>query len=508
MKKLALVFLLIPVMVFSQGVNIIPRPSKVEFKEGYFIFQKGLDIKMNEADEVSIAIEKQFAEKLFGSKEWKVPATNPNSKIVLLQYLPNKKVTGNDESYHIKVSRDSIIVQGATYAGLFYGCQSVTQLITNAVLSYQIPCMEIFDTPAYSYRGMHLDVCRHFFPKEVIMEYLDLMAQLKLNVFHWHLTDDQGWRIEIKKYPRLTQVGAWRTEKDGTKYGGYYSADDIKAIVAYANERFITIVPEIELPGHSSAAIVAYPWLCCNAKPVTTVPTTWGIKKDIYCPTDSTFGFIKDVLDEVCALFPGRYVHLGGDEAPKAEWKKSEAAQNVIKREGLKNEEELQHYFMKKMEDYLLTKGKQCIGWGEIVKGGLSDSVVVMSWLDKKAGTQAALKGNRVIMTPRFFCYFDYPQSIGDKKHAWWMVYLPLKKVYNFNPQPKSLPYNKRKLILGGQANVWTEYITNENELRRQIMPRLTAMAEALWSSEKDFEDFRSRLQTSSKLFRAKFPVK
>ncbi|MDB5281061.1 MAG: Beta-N-acetylhexosaminidase, partial [Bacteroidota bacterium] len=265
-------------------------------------------------------------------------------------------------------------------------------------------------------------------------------------------------------------------------------------------------IPEIEIPGHSSAAIAAYPWLGCNPAKNVEVATTWGIKKDIYCPADSTFNFLKDVLDEVCALFPGKYIHLGGDEAPKEQWKKSAVAQALIKKENLKNEEELQHYFMKLMEDYLITKGKLSIGWGEIVKGGLSDSVVVMSWLDKKAGIKAAEHGNKVIMTPRFFCYFDYPQKLTDKKQAWWMVYLPLRKVYSFNPGVKSLSPEKQKLILGGQANVWTEYMPDQKQLSRRVMPRLAAMAEALWSKDKDFEDFKAHLDMSSRLFTIKYP--
>ena len=358
--------------------------------------------------------------------------------------------------------------------------------------------MEITDTPQFKYRGMHLDVCRHFFNREVVMQYLDLMAKLKMNTFHWHLTDDQGWRIEIKKYPRLASIGGYRTERDGSRYGGYYSQHDIKEIVEYASKRFITIIPEIELPGHSSAAIAAYPFLSCNPNEPKQIPVTWGIKKDIYCPNDSTFKFIKDVLDEVCLLFPSKFIHLGGDEAPKEAWKKSETAQAIIKQKHFKNEEELQHYFLKKAEDYLSLKGRRAIGWGEIVKGGLSDSVVVMSWLNKSAGVKALEHGNSVIMTPRSFCYFDYPQKLGDKKHAWWMLYLGLHKVYNFNPMPHSLKAEKQNLVLGGQANVWTEYITTEEELRHQTMPRLAAMAEALWTKTKNYDDFEQRIKNSS----------
>lgn len=493
MKNIFLVVLLFPLLVFSQA-GIIPKPDKVTFSNGFLNFQQGLTIKTHGDDARMAAIARLFANSLFGSKQWKVPRSTEKGKNIVLRILPAQSDSLTDESYSLSVTRDSVLIEAHTYRGLFYGCQSAQQLFVNSVLNYEIPCMEITDAPQFAHRGMHLDVCRHFFSKEVVEQYIDLMARLKMNVFHWHLTDDQGWRIEIKKYPRLTEVGGWCTQKDGWKTGGFYTQDEIKEIVAYAAERFITIIPEIELPGHSSAAIAAYPFLSCTPHEPKAVPTTWGIKKDIYCPSDSTFNFLKDVLTEVCALFPGRYIHLGGDEAPKDAWKKSEVAQALIKKENLKNEEELQHFFLKKMEDYLATKGKRCIGWGEIVKGGLSDSVVVMSWLDKNAGVAALAHGNSVIMTPRTFCYFDYPQTIKDKKKAWWMLYLPLRKVYKFDPLPGHLSAEKRKLVLGGQANVWTEYIPDEKQLYHQVMPRLAAMAEALWTKDKSFSDFKERL--------------
>ncbi len=500
MRVILPLLLLFSLSGFSQTINIIPNPSKIEIKDGFLNFKQGLSIKTYGEDVELTGIARLFGNTLFGSKAWKVPESKDRAKLIILHILYPQSDPLTDESYSIRVFPDSVLIQSHSYRGLFYGCQSATQLFINSVLTNEVPCMEITDTPQYAYRGMHLDVCRHFFSTDVVKQYLDLMAQLKLNVFHWHLTDDQGWRIEIKKYPRLTEVGGWSTQKDGFKTGGYYTQKEIKEIVAYAAERFITVIPEIELPGHSSAAIAAYPFLSCTPNEAKTVPTTWGIKKDIYCPSDSTFSFLKDVLDEVCTLFPGKYIHLGGDEAPKDAWKKSSVAQALMQREHLKNEEELQHYFLKKMEDYLATKGKRCIGWGEIVKGGLSDSVLVMSWLNKKAGVKAIAHGNQVIMTPRVFCYFDYPQNISDKKPAWWMLYLGVHKVYSFNPMANSIPGEKRKLVLGGQANVWTEYITDEKRLHHQIMPRLSAMAEALWSKHKNFADFQERMNNSAVL--------
>ena len=495
MRFFILLAFLFPLFLHSQNIDVVPAPAQVEIKEGFFNYSKGLGIKMDEADEQSTAIMARFANQLFATKRFKVPpATNAEKKIVL-QLLSANSDSSNDESYRIRISPDSVLIQSHSHRGLSYACQSVVQLFINSPLTNQIVAAEINDSTQYKWRGMELDVCRHFFSKEVVKQYIDLLAQFKMNVFHWHLTDDQGWRIEIKKYPKLTEVGAWRTEKDGTKYGGFYTQDDIKEIVAYANERYVTIVPEIELPGHSSAAIAAYPELSCNPNGVKVIPNTWGIKRDIYCPSDFSFQFMRDVLDEVCELFPGKFIHLGGDEAPKAAWKESSVAQDLIKKEHLKNEEELQHYFLKKVEDYLATKNKRAIGWGEIVKGGLSDSVVVMSWLSRHAGVKAAEHGNQAIMTPRLFCYFDYPQKITDKRGAWYMTNLSLRKVYHFNPNAKSLSSEKQKLILGGQANVWTEHIANEKELRHQIMPRLAAMSEALWSKpeQKNFQSFKRR---------------
>ena len=488
----------------AQNINIIPKPSEVKFTTGVFDFSKGINTGADNHDEKLQLIARQFTDRINANKELTLPKNSTQPKFIVWRKLPVGS-TGGDESYRILITPDSLLIEAGSYRGVFYGTQSAIQLLFNAGKDLRLPCMVITDEPHYAYRGMELDVCRHFFAKETIKQYIDLMAQLKMNKFHWHLTDDQGWRIEIKKYPQLTTVGAWRTEKDGTKYGGFYTQADIREIVAYAQERYITIIPEIEMPGHSSAAIAAYPWLSCTPGVTPVVPTTWGVKPDIYCPGDSTFQFLKDVLDEVCTLFPGKLIHLGGDEVPKEKWRGSSTAQALIKSKNLKNEEELQHYFFKQMEDYLTTKGRRCIGWGEIVKGGISDSVVVMSWLDKSAGKAAAGHGNQVIMTPRFFCYFDYPQTIKDKKQAWWMVYLPLHKVYQFNPQVKSLRTEKQKLIMGGQANVWTEHIPDEKQLRHQVMPRLAAMAEALWTVRKNYPGFKVRLSAASKFFTTEF---
>lgn len=340
-------------------------------------------------------------------------------------------------------------------------------------------------TGKFDYRGMHLDVSRHFFAKNIIEQYIDTIAKYKLNYFHWHLTDDQGWRIEIKKYPLLTDVGAWRKEKDGSIYGGFYSQEEVRSIVRYAYERGITIIPEIEIPGHSSAAIAAYPWLGCTGKQIE-VPNRWGIFKDVYCPTDSTFQFLQDVLDEVCELFPSHYIHIGGDEVPKQQWLQNSFCRELMKKHALRNGEQLQHYFMKRIEDYLLSKGRRSIVWGEAIRGGINDSTIVMSWRGKGAGVKAAKKGNNVIMAPRFSCYFDYPETIKDKKGAWYMTYLPAKKVARFNPHSKMLDKAGNKKVIGGEATLWTEHVTSKEQLWHQLLPRIAALGKALYGNPEE----------------------
>jgi hexosaminidase len=453
-RQLLLILVFLPIMASGQHFNVIPQPDD------------GLVLD----DSIALGDLK------------KIHFISPS----LFHYL-------GDEGYHLEIEKDSVNLEFNSPAGKYYGLLTYNQIL-KANEGGKIPRCEVTDCPNYSYRGMHLDVCRHFFSKDFIKKYIDLLAQYKINTFHWHLTDDQGWRIEIKKYPKLTEVGAWRTEKDGSRYGGYYTQQDIRDIVAYAKERFIIIIPEIEMPGHSSAALAAYPNLGCTSNAIT-VPNTWGIKKDIYAPTDSVFRFFEDVMDEVCDLFPSKYIHIGGDEAPKAQWKSSPIAQAVMKQNNLKNEEELQHYFMHRVENYLAKKGRRAIGWGEVVKGGLSDSIVVMSWLDKSAGIKAAKRGNDVIMAPRGYCYFDYPQK-GDKLKAFWMLPLPLKKVYSFNPKPKGQSEKQSAHIIGGEATLWTEYVMTEEQVLHQLMPRLAALSEALWTSpdKKNYKDFVKRL--------------
>jgi hexosaminidase len=410
------------------------------------------------------------------------------------------------EGYRLAVDSKTIKVIGQR-AGLFYGMQSLIQLLPlQRTAPLTIPRLEIADYPRFRYRGMHLDVARHYFPVEFIKKYLDLMAQYKMNTFHWHLTDDQGWRIEIKKYPKLTEIGSRRKETvkdrlldpyvgDGLAYGGYYTQEQIREVVAYAQARFILVVPEIEMPGHSVAALAAYPELSCTGGPFE-VGTTWGVYKDVFCPKEETFTFLEDVLTEVIALFPGPYVHIGGDECPKDRWKESDLAQSLIKREGLKDENELQSYFIRRIEKFLNAKGKRLIGWDEILEGGLAPNVTVMSWRGEQGGIEAARQKHEVIMTPGDYCYLDYGQGDPAREPIHICCHLPLSKVYGYNPVPAELKAEEHGYILGAQGNVWTEYMKTPEKVEYMVFPRMLALSEVVWSpaDQRNYDDFLNRL--------------
>lgn len=429
------------------------------------------------------------------------------SNVILLSTLSHEERLGS-EGYRLNVDKNKAIISSNDAQGIFYGVQTLLQLfeiqyLTESKSDLKIPAIRIWDEPRFSYRGMHLDVCRHFFDVDFIKHYLDLMAYYKFNTFHWHLTEDQGWRIEIKKYPKLTEIGSWRIESDGSKYGGFYSQEEIKEVVEYAKNLHITIIPEIEMPGHSRAALAAYPEFSCTGK-TQNVPNNWGIFDDIYCAgNEKTFEFIQDVLDEVIALFPGDYIHIGGDEAPKSRWKECNKCQSRMQKDGLKNEHELQSYFIKRVDKYLTSKGKKLIGWDEILEGGLAANATVMSWRGMEGGITAARQGNQVIMTPTSHCYFDYyqadkafePKAIGG--------YLSLKKVYDFEPIPEDLFTEQKLLILGAQGNVWTEYMHTADHVEYMILPRMLALSEVLWGKKdnKNWSAFQERLQDHFKLF-------
>ena len=402
--------------------------------------------------------------------------------------------------YELKIGKKTITIKANDEAGKFNALSTLYQLRS---IHYDLPIATISSTPRFSYRGMHLDVCRHFFSVDEVKKYIDLLFFYGYNTFHWHLTEDQGWRIEIKQYPKLQEVAAFRDETlighyndiphrfDGKKYGGYYTQDEVKEIVAYAGNKGIEVIPEIELPGHSLAAITAYPELACEDKEYK-VATKWGVFDDIYCPTETTFNFLQNVLDEVIELFPSKYIHIGGDEAPKAAWRKSAFCQDLIEKENLKDEHELQSYFIKRIEKYINGKGKSIIGWDEILEGGLAPNATVMSWRGIEGGIEAANKNHNVIMTPTSHCYFDYYQSNNKGEPLAIGGYTPLSKVYDFEPIPEELPESKHKFILGAQGNVWTEYMKDFAKVEYMALTRMAALAEVLWKKpeDKNFERF------------------
>ena len=402
-----------------------------------------------------------------------------NKNAIVFEELGGVDTTANSpEHYFLSITPNRIRIVGRE-AGLFYAIQTLAQIISTASTSaVRLPAVEIVDSPRFRYRGMHLDVGRHFMPVEFVKKYIDLMAQYKFNYFHWHLTDDQGWRIEIKKYPKLTEIGSKRPETvvgrnlqpyigDKTPHEGFYTQDQIRDVVAYAKARYITVIPEIEMPGHSSAALAAYPELGCKQDYQYKVQTTWGIFKEVYCPTEKTFQFLEDVISEVIDLFPDSpYIHVGGDEVLKDMWKDSPEVQELMKRENLKDVNEVQSYFIRRMEKFINSKGKRVIGWDEILEGGLAPNATVMSWRGIKGGIEAAKAHHDVIMTPTDFAYFDFGQ--GDPAYEPINIgnYLTLEKVYSFDPVPKELSPDEAKYIIGGQGNVWTEYIADARQGR------------------------------------------
>ncbi len=418
------------------------------------------------------------------------------------------------DEYTLNVDSMNIKIEGGTGAGVFYGIQTLIQLLpAGRTTKLSVAAVEISDQPRFSWRGMHLDVCRHFFTVKEVKKYLDYLAMYKMNVFHWHLTDDQGWRIEIKKYPKLTEIGGYRNgtlighysetpeRYDTIRYGGFYTQDEIKDVIEYAGTRHIQIVPEIEMPGHALAALAAYPMLACTPGPFE-VGKSWGVFKDVFCPSELTFNFLQDVLTEVCELFPGKYIHIGGDECPKDRWKESSFCQELMKKEGLKDEHELQSYFVQRMGKFLQTKNKKLIGWDEILEGGIAEDATIMSWRGYAGGVTAAKQKHDVVMTPTAYCYFDYYQSASPNEPLAIGGYLPLNMVYRFEPVADVLTADESKYILGTQGNIWTEYIDTWKKLEYMAMPRMAALAEVAWTKKelKDYDGFARRLSSHTKL--------
>jgi hexosaminidase len=403
----------------------------------------------------------------------------------------------DSESYHLAVTQVEVTLSALRPVGLFHGLETIRQLLPPEVeraapARWTIPAVVIEDTPRFPYRGVLLDVARWYYPPEFLEKVIDLLALYKLNTLHLHLTDDQGWRLEIMKYPRLTEIGAWRKETilaqnfrpyigDGKPHGGFYTQRQMRDIVAYAAARHVTIIPEIEMPGHASAALAAYPELSCTGGPFQ-VSTRWGVHEDIYCPSEHTFAFLEDVLTEVMQLFPGRYIHIGGDEVPKNQWKESAVAQGVMRREKLANEEELQSWFIRRIETFLRAHGRRLIGWDETLEGGLAPEATVMSWRGTAGGIEAARQGHDVIMTPTSPMYFDYYQGNPASEPLAIGGYVPLDSVYAYEPIPAVLTPEQAAHVLGAQGNVWTEYIPTPTQAEYMLFPRVLALSEILWS--------------------------
>lgn len=505
----------------EMNLNLIPEPFQVSAGKGHFTLNEKT-ILSNHAGRAAEPILNRFQQYL--EQYYSLSVDNrsedesaPGRGVIEWILDPDDPSTG-DEGYRLEAGRRKIRITAASEAGLFYGTMTLRQLIPvkkSRVLN--IPFVTIADKPRFKWRGMHLDVCRHFFPVEFIKKYLDILAMHKMNVFHWHLTEDQGWRIEIRQYPKLTEIGAWRVDREhqhwnrrtppepGEKatYGGFYTQDEVREIVQYAAERYITVVPEIEMPGHAMAALAAYPELSCTGGPFHVMPGSYWPINDIYCAgKESTFAFLENVLSEVAELFPGPFVHIGGDEAGKANWKQCPDCQARIRDEGLHDERELQSYFIRRIEKFLASKHKKLIGWDEILEGGLAPEATVMSWRGMEGGTEASRAGHDAVICPTANCYLDYYQSEDTENEPVAIGgYLPLDSVYAFEPIPPGLETDKQHHILGAQGNVWTEYIPNGNHVEYMALPRLCAIAEVVWSApeKRDSDGFKNRLKTHYK---------
>ncbi len=500
--------------VRAQEINIIPQPVSVkQTKSNAFIIVNAGTPIVAEGDDFgkSINFLNDYLDRFYSIKLRTSSTTLGNNVIRLSLSNPFTTVQGG---YKLTVDANGISISGDNANSVFYGIQTLIQLLPapGSSIRLPVPYCEITDYPRFSYRGMHLDCCRHFFSVDFIKQYIDWIALHKMNYFHWHLTDDQGWRIEIKKYPKLTQVGAWRngtiigsfpgTGNDSIHYGGFYSQEQIKEIVKYAADRFITVIPEIEMPGHASAALASYPFLGCTKGPYE-VQQTWGVFDDVFCAgNDSTYKFLQDVLDEVIALFPSKYIHIGGDECPKTRWKTCPVCQRRMRTEKLKDEHALQSYFIQRIEKYVNSKGRSVIGWDEILEGGLAPNATVMSWRGEQGGIDAAKQNHYVIMTPGDWCYFDHSQSEQEDSLTIG-GYIPVDKVYSYEPVPASLNADQAKYILGAQGNLWTEYISNPGKVEYMIFPRMSALSEVLWSQKqnRDWGDFEKRLMVQFKRY-------
>lgn len=478
---------------------LIPQPAEVRYTDQVHSLRGPFNLRTSPSSPELHALAALVSEELHRhGAESSSTAGDADGSWFTLGLAADLRLEAN-EAYHLSVRTDGVQIEAGTLSGLFYGVQTLSQMISGRVINgnqMALPGVEIRDFPRFGWRGMHLDVSRHFVPVPFVKKYIDLLARHKMNRFHWHLTDDQGWRIEIMKYPRLTEVGAWRQGPGGKRYGGYYSQEEIREVVAYARARQVTIVPEIEMPGHASAALAAYPEYSCTGGPFE-VETSWGVFDDVYCAgKDATFTFLEDILAEVASLFPGPYIHIGGDECPKARWRIHDLCRQRMRSEQLADEDALQAYFVDRIAKYLRSLDKYVIGWDEILDGGAPEGAIVMAWRHADKGREAAAKGHDVVMTPMPFCYFDHYQGVANEPKAIG-GFTPLRTVYGFEPIPPNLPGEQTARILGAQGNVWTEYMADTRHVEYMVFPRLCALAERLWSPKemRSYGGFVNRLR-------------
>ena len=514
-------------IVLAGTDDVIPRPNMIKPGNGHFTLNPQtvvqVDATEKEAATAITLLRDRFAATAFALKTMQgvPPAAQTNTILISTR---NADASLGDEGYTLDVAPTAISIRAPHAAGLFYGVQTLLQLMPLEIygskpfagVAWDVPCVQITDVPRFRWRGMMLDVCRHFEPKSAVLRLLDEMAMHKLNVFHWHLTDDQGWRIEIKKYPKLTSVGAWRdtagfgmdpklstTYGPDGRYGGFYTQDDIREVVAYATARHILVVPEIEMPGHATAALRAYPEYGTPAPPSKQTKGDAGIFNAVYDPSnEKTFTFLEDILTEVMGLFPSPYIHIGGDEVPKGPWQNYAGTIAFMKQHNLENAEQLQSYFIKRIDTFISSKGRRMLGWDEILEGGLAPGATVMSWRGTSGGLAAAKADHDVVMTPTTFCYLDGEQALGTEPHERGAV-LTVQKAYSYEPVPEGLPADQLHHVLGVQGNLWTEYVPNFPWVEYMTWPREAALAEVGWSTaaDRNWDDFARRLLVDQKRF-------
>jgi len=496
--------------------SIIPLPNSLEWQDGEFHLAESSKIV---ADAEFIAEAEALAVTLRPATGFRIPVVvgSPGDVSGGSIVLVRDEGLDSAEAHTLEVSPTQVAIGANSAAGAYYATRSLLQLFPADIFrsakiadsDWAVPCVLVKDSPRFEWRGMHFDSARHFMPKLFILKFLDLMALHKLNVFHWHLTEDQGWRLEIEKYPKLTEISAWRKETvvghhgnrprrfDNTPHGGAYTHDDVREIVAYAAARHITVVPEIEMPGHTSAVLAAYPELGCTGGPYEVTPL-WGIKDDVFCAgNEKVFEFLENVLSEVMDLFPSEFIHIGGDECPKKRWKECPKCQDRIRTDGLQDEEGLQSYFITRMEKFINSHGRRIIGWDEILEGGLAPNAAVMAWRGVKGGVRATELDHKVVFATNEYTYFDYyqsedihgePTAIGG--------FLPLEKVYGHEPIPDEIPKEKHHLVLGAQAQLWSEYIPTPEHMEYMAFPRMCALSEVVWTDadKKDYDGFKQRM--------------